>query len=96
MDLTPETVLQNRYRIMGQLGQGGMGMVYMAFDSSLEHVVAVKLNRNVSSQGSTQFIREARLLANLHHPNLPRVTDYFVKPVDIEKLVKRIKEILKV
>lgn len=78
MDLTPETVLQNRYRIMGQLGQGGMGMVYMAFDSSLEHVVAVKLNRNVSSQGSTQFIREARLLANLHHPNLPRVTDYFV------------------
>ncbi len=78
MDLTPETVLQNRYRIMRQLGQGGMGMVYMAFDSSLEHVVAVKLNRNMSSQGSTQFIREARLLANLHHPNLPRVTDYFV------------------
>ncbi len=78
MDLTPETVLQNRYRIMRQLGQGGMGMVYMAFDSSLEHIVAVKLNRNVSSQGTTQFIREARLLANLHHPNLPRVTDYFL------------------
>ncbi len=55
-----------------------MGMVYMAFDSSLEHVVAVKLNRNLSSQGTTQFIREARLLANLHHPNLPRVTDYFL------------------
>ena len=78
MDLTPDTILQNRYRIMSQLGQGGMGMVYMAFDSSLEHVVAVKLNRNLSSQGTTQFIREARLLANLHHPNLPRVTDYFL------------------
>jgi Tol biopolymer transport system component/predicted Ser/Thr protein kinase len=78
MDLTPDTILQNRYRIMRQLGQGGMGMVYMAFDSSLEHIVAVKLNRNVSSQGTTQFIREARLLANLHHPNLPRVTDYFL------------------
>ena len=78
MDLTPETILQNRYRIIRPLGQGGMGMVFLAFDSSLEHVVAVKLNRNLSSQGTTQFIREARLLANLHHPNLPRVTDYFV------------------
>jgi len=78
MDLSPDTVLQNRYRIIRQLGQGGMGMVYLAFDASVEHVVAVKLNRNLSSQGTTQFIREARLLANLHHPNLPRVTDYFV------------------
>ena len=81
MDLNPETVLQNRYRIIRPLGQGGMGMVFLAFDASLEHVVAVKLNRNLSSQGTTQFIREARLLANLHHPNLPRVTDHFVEAI---------------
>ncbi|MBE3143239.1 MAG: PD40 domain-containing protein [Planctomycetes bacterium] len=78
MELTPDTMLQNRYRVIRQLGKGGMGEVYLAFDTSLEHEVAVKLNRSRSKQGSTQFINEARLLANLHHPNLPRVTDYFL------------------
>lgn len=78
MDLSPETVLNNRYRIINLLGQGGMGAVYLAYDLSLETQVAVKTNRNPSRESSTQFIREARLLASLRHPNLPRVIDYFL------------------
>ena len=78
MELSPETILNNRYRIVQQLGQGGMGAVYLAYDISLEHQVAVKVNRNPSEQSTTQFLREARLLAGLRHPNLPRVIDYFV------------------
>ncbi len=79
MDLTSDTVLHNRYRLIRQLGQGGMGAVYLALDTTLEHEVAVKVNRNPSPQSTSQFLREARLLATLRHPNLPRVTDYFLK-----------------
>jgi serine/threonine protein kinase/Tol biopolymer transport system component len=78
MELTPETLLNNRYRIIRQLGKGGMGSVYLAFDTALEHQVAIKTNLNPAAHSTTQFLREARLLANLRHPNLPRVIDYFV------------------
>jgi serine/threonine-protein kinase len=78
MELTPETILNNLYRIVQQLGQGGMGAVYLAYNMSLEHQVAIKVNRNPSEQSTSQFLREARLLAALRHPNLPRVIDYFV------------------
>jgi serine/threonine protein kinase/Tol biopolymer transport system component len=78
MEIAPDTVLRDRYRIIRQLGQGGMGAVYLAFDNTLEHAVAVKLNRNNSPEASTQFLAEAHLLASLRHPNLPRVIDYFI------------------
>lgn len=79
MDLSPDTLLRNRYRIIRLLGQGGMGAVYLAYDLSLEHEVAVKINRNSAPQAASQFIAEARLLASLRHPNLPRVIDYFLE-----------------
>ncbi len=78
MELTPDMLLKDRYRILRKLGQGGMGSVYLAHDESLDHEVAVKTNLNPASSGASQFLREARLLAALRHPNLPRVTDYFV------------------
>lgn len=78
MKLKPDTLLNQRYHIVRQLGQGGMGAVYLALDTALDHPVAVKMNRSPTANGSAQFLREARLLASLRHPNLPRVTDYFM------------------
>jgi len=78
MPLQPGSVLNNRYRIQGQLGKGGMGAVYLAFDETLHLNVALKQNLNLSPESERQFLREARLLATLRHRNLPRVTDYFV------------------
>lgn len=78
MEFTPGTILKDRYQIIRKLGQGGMGAVYLAQDKTLDHVVALKVNHDTSPQRSNQFLREARLLAPLRHPNLPRVSDYFV------------------
>ena len=78
MDLQPETMLHERYKIIKLLGQGGMGSVFLAWDQTLDTQVAVKSNFNPAPESVDQFLREARLLAALRHPNLPRVTDYFV------------------
>jgi len=75
--LTPETVLQGRYRIIRQLGQGGMGAVYEAMDERLDAVVALKETLFADERLRKQFEREARLLARMHHPALPRVSDHF-------------------
>src|SRR6266496_4797207 len=75
--LAPETVLQNRYRIIRLLGQGGMGAVYEALDQRLDTTVALKETLFADERLRKQFEREARLLARLHHPALPRVSDHF-------------------
>jgi serine/threonine protein kinase len=75
--LTPDTVLQSRYKIIRQLGQGGMGAVYEAIDERLDTVVALKETLFTDERLRKQFEREARLLARLHHPALPRVSDHF-------------------
>jgi hypothetical protein len=77
--LTPETVLQSRYRIIRQLGQGGMGAVYEAMDERLDAVVALKETLFADERLRKQFEREARLLARMHHPALPRVSDHFAE-----------------
>lgn len=71
-------LLNNRYRIVEILGQGGMGSVYKAIDENLGVEVAVKDNLFTTEDYARQFRREAVLLATLRHPNLPRVTDHFV------------------
>lgn len=75
--LTPETLLQGRYRIIRQLGQGGMGAVYEAVDERLDTTVALKETLFADERLRKQFEREARLLARMHHPALPRVSDHF-------------------
>ena len=75
--LTPDTILQGRYRIVRQLGQGGMGAVYEAVDQRLDTTVALKETLFTDERLRRQFEREARLLARLHHPALPRVSDHF-------------------
>ena len=75
--LTPDTILQGRYKIVRQLGQGGMGTVYEAMDDRLDTTVALKETFFADERLRKQFEREARLLARLHHPALPRVSDHF-------------------
>jgi serine/threonine protein kinase len=77
--LAPDTILQSRYRVTGHLGQGGMGAVYEAIDLRLGHTVALKQTLTNDEDQWRQFEREARLLAGLNHPALPRVSDYFTE-----------------
>jgi eukaryotic-like serine/threonine-protein kinase len=77
MPINLGTLLNNRYRIVSILGQGGMGAVYRADDENLGVAVAVKENLYLSEEYTRQFKHEANILASLRHPNLPRVGDYF-------------------
>jgi serine/threonine protein kinase len=87
MALSPGDVLNKRYRIVKQLGQGGFGAVYRAEDLALKTACALKENLDYWDEAQRQFEREALLLANLRHPNLPRVTDYFYLPGQGQYLV---------
>lgn len=87
MPLQTGQVFNNRYRIVKLLGQGGFGAVYRAWDSNLNKPCALKENMDVSPEAQRQFTREATVLANLSHPNLPRVTDHFILPGQGQYLV---------
>jgi predicted ATPase len=78
--LVPGCLLQDRYQIVRPIGQGGMGAVYQATDGRLGHTVAIKEILQRDSDLRAAFEREARLLAALRHPALPKVTDHFVEP----------------
>lgn len=82
-----QLIRHDRYRIDALLGKGGMGAVYKAWDTSLELTVAIKENLDLTPEAQKQFNREASILARLSHPNLPRVTDYFLIPDQGQYLV---------
>jgi outer membrane protein assembly factor BamB/tRNA A-37 threonylcarbamoyl transferase component Bud32 len=80
------SVLQNRYKITGILGVGGMGSVYQARDMHFPAVtryVAVKEMLNLAADPNLReltlrnFEREANILAELSHPAIPQIHDYF-------------------
>jgi len=73
----PETVLQDRYRIVRVIGKGGTGAVYEAVDLRLGNRVALKQTIIPAEQTVNLLEREARLLARLRHPALPRIIDHF-------------------
>lgn len=77
-------MLNDRYRILELLGQGGFGSVYKAADTSFgDRLVAIKaleqngLSPEEIAAAATGFKREALMLANLRHPHLPRIYDHF-------------------
>lgn len=77
--LAANTILQGRYRIVRQLGQGGMGTVYEAIDDRFESQMAIKETLFKDEALRKQFEREARLLNKLRHPAMTRVVDHFTE-----------------
>jgi len=78
MPITTGTVL-GRYRLLEKAGTGGMSEVWKAEDETLKRIVAVKVILGPVAQDSTfreRFLREARLVAGLEHPNVLPVFDY--------------------
>jgi serine/threonine protein kinase/tetratricopeptide (TPR) repeat protein len=75
MTETPERI--GPYRILGKVGQGGMGVVYKAEDSRLERVVALKVIRECDADFDRRrrFWQEARAAAQVAHPNACRIYD---------------------
>src|SRR6476469_413899 len=77
--LAPNSLIQNRYLIVHHIGKGGMGEVYLAVDQRLGSAVAVKRTSFAEdAMLAAAFEREAKILARLRHPVLPKVSDHFV------------------
>jgi serine/threonine protein kinase len=69
----------SHYRLVRVLGAGGMGEVYEGFDETLKRRVAMKAIRSgkrLEAEAKARFLREARILSQLDHPNICRVYDY--------------------
>ncbi|MBI3547668.1 MAG: protein kinase [Elusimicrobia bacterium] len=67
------TVLARSYEVVRQIGAGGMGTVYEAIDLSLQRTVAIKKMREEirsDPRERERFLKEAKLVAALHHPNI--------------------------
>ena len=69
----------DRYRIVEELGHGGMSVVYRGVDSALERDVAVKVLHNhlaKKAENRQRFHREAKAIARLRHPNILEIYDF--------------------
>ena len=80
-------ILRERYKLTNIVGQGGMGSVYRAEDLRLPgRLCAIKevqpdphANETYRQQAQSQFLQEASILAQLDHPSLPKVSDFFTE-----------------
>lgn len=84
--LSTQAMLKQRYIVLGQAGRGGFGAVYKASDTLFGgRLVAIKemsqssLKPQELIEATESFNREAMLLANLTHPNLPRIYEQFTE-----------------
>lgn len=74
----PRGAMLGRYVVLDELGAGGMGVVYAAYDPELGRKVAIKVlqsHLSVTPEGRLRLLREAQALARLSHPNVVAVHD---------------------
>jgi serine/threonine protein kinase len=79
-----------KYRILEEIGQGGMSVVYRAVDEALQREVAVKvLHRHLARDPDARerFAREARAVARLTHSNIPEIFDFSSDDAELNYLV---------
>jgi serine/threonine protein kinase len=75
---SPSARAETRYEILGELGRGGMGVVFKARDKRLNRIVALKQlpdNLRQNETAAKLFLREARAAAALNHPNIVTLYD---------------------
>ena len=84
----PEEIIAQRYCILNQLGQGGVGITYQALDLNTNEKVALKvlpLRRMTDWKKIELFEREAQILSQLNHPAIPHYLDYFQIDTESDK-----------
>jgi len=64
------SLMFGKFALQQELGRGGFGVVYKAFQADLQRVVALKFLHTDSEESTERFMREARIAANLSHPNI--------------------------
>ncbi|HTS29159.1 MAG TPA: protein kinase, partial [Bryobacteraceae bacterium] len=69
------TQLEERYELRQVLGEGGMGVVYTAFDRLMQREVALKTILDIDPESTAMFYNEWNLLANMVHPNVISIYD---------------------
>lgn len=87
MQIAKGTRIKGRYEILEQVGEGGFGVIYRARDLELDRDVALKIPKDLQAteDEKIRFMREAKLLAQLLHPNIVRV--YSIEILHDEKML---------
>jgi serine/threonine protein kinase/Tol biopolymer transport system component len=78
------------FRIEREIGRGGAGVVYLAHDTKLDRLVAIKslpADLMENPKARTRFAREARVLASLNHPNIATIYDEFQEAEGVGYLI---------
>lgn len=70
-------LILDRYQIEEVIGNGGFGIVYLAYDQRRKRKVALKQNPVMDSLHQSMLEKEANVLATLNHPSLPRIYDFW-------------------
>lgn len=83
MDVTQNQSIVQRYKILKEIGQGGMGRVYKAYDKNLDKEVAIKVllaGEGADEKQKARFLREAQAILTLRHKNIISIYDVFSQP----------------